>query len=101
MNTRAWYAVLFLWAVTLEAGASSYHDACVAEARDALRDCRETTGDRYACTQDYHAERRHCTRIERRAARDEAPLPMYGGPYGRFVPTPIPQRTPYILPGMK
>ncbi|HVL10570.1 MAG TPA: hypothetical protein VM512_15630 [Burkholderiaceae bacterium] len=101
MNLRALCAVLLLWTATPAAEASPYHDACVAEAREAYRDCRDATGDRRACAQDYHAERHHCARIERRAERNEMPLPMAGWPQGRFVPTPIPQRMPYILPGMK
>lgn len=100
MNPRTLHMALLLWAVVPAVEASSYYEACVAEARDAYRDCRETAGGRHACAQDYQAERHHCARIERRAERD-VPFPVYGEPYGRFVPTPIPQRMPYILPGMK
>ena len=101
MSVRISCAMLLACLAVPTAQASSFYHACLEDAREAYRYCRDVTGDRYACRQEYQAERHHCARIERRVERDEATPLVYGSPPGRFVPIPIPQRMPYILPGMR
>lgn len=81
-------------------GSPAFYDDCMADARHTFRECRDEGYRASRCEHDYARERNRCGRIESRMDRVEPMYPTYQNPGERFVPIPIPQRRPYILPGM-
>jgi hypothetical protein len=74
---------------------------CLMQARSEYRECLHETHSAWQCDRIHRREKESCWEMLGELKRNEQRYQGFGGASPRYEWVPIPQRQPFVLPGMR